>query len=66
MIQGWLYRDDGLAAFKNMRTRSGDNIRKVFCEILADLGLRITVQSNLKVVNYVAQVARSMVSANQR
>ena len=61
MIQGWLHRDDGLAAFKNMRTRSGDNIRKVFCEILADLGLRITVQSNLKVVNYVAQVARSMV-----
>ena len=27
-------------------------IKKVFCEILADLGLKITAQSNLKVVNY--------------
>ena len=47
-----LYRDDGLAVFKNMNARSGDKSRKVFCQILDDLGLKITVQSNLKVVNY--------------
>ena len=46
------YRDDGLAVFKNMNARSGDKTRKVFCQILDDLGLKITVQSNLKVVNY--------------
>ena len=47
-----LYRDDGLAIFKNITTRSGDNVRKKFSEILGNLGLKITVQSNLKVVNY--------------
>ena len=47
-----LYRDDGLAIFKNIKTRSGDNVRKKFSEILGNLGLKITVQSNLKVVNY--------------
>ena len=47
-----LYRDDGLAVFKNMNPRSGDKARKVFCKILGDLGLKITVQSNLKIVNY--------------
>ena len=47
-----LYRDDGLAIFKNINTRSGDNVRKKFSEILGNLGLKITVQSNLKVVNY--------------
>ena len=47
-----LYRDDGLAIFKNMNARSGDKARKVLCEILGDLGLKITVKSNLKVVNY--------------
>jgi len=47
-----LYRDDGLAIFKNINTRSGDNVRKKFSEILGNVGLKITVQSNLKVVNY--------------
>ena len=45
-----LYRDDGLAIFKN--ARSGDKVRKKFSEILGNLGLKIKVQSNLKVVNY--------------
>ena len=35
---GW-YRDDGLAVFKNMNTRSADKAWKVFCKILGDLGL---------------------------
>ena len=47
-----LCRDDGLAIFKNINTRSGGNVRKKFSEILGNLGLKITVQSNLKVVNY--------------
>jgi len=34
-----------------MNARSGDKARKVFYEILGDLG-KITVQNNLKVVNY--------------
>ena len=48
-----LYRDDGLAVFKNMSTRSLDKTRKEFSKILGELGLQITAQSNLKIVNYV-------------
>ena len=47
-----LYRDYGLAIFKNINTRSSDNVRKKFSETLGNLGLKITVQSNLKVVIY--------------
>ena len=47
-----LYRDDGLAVFKNMNARAGDKARKDFCKVIGDLGLKITVQSNLKVVDY--------------
>ena len=44
----------GLAVFKNMSTRyretkSGKSFAR---EILADIGLKITMQSNLMVVNY--------------
>ena len=47
-----LYRDDGLAVFKNMNARAGDKARKAFSKVIGDLGLKITVQGNLKVVNY--------------
>ena len=47
-----LYRDDGLAVFKNMNARAGDKERKAFSKVIGDLGLKITVQGNLKVVNY--------------
>ena len=47
-----LYIDDGLACFKNMSARAGDKARKSFTKIIGDLGLKITVQSNLKVVDY--------------
>ena len=47
-----LYRDDGLAIFKNMNARAGDKARKEFSKVIGDLGLKITVQSNLKVVDY--------------
>ena len=47
-----MYRDDGLAIFKNMNARAGDKARKDFSKVIGDLGLKITVQSNLKVVDY--------------
>ena len=47
-----LYRDDGLAVFKNMSARSLDKAGKDFSKILGELGLQMTAQSNLKIVNY--------------
>ena len=47
-----LYIDDGLVVFKNMNPRSADKARKVFCKILGDLGLKITVQSNLTLMSH--------------
>ena len=47
-----MYRDDGLAIFKNMNARAGDKARKDFSKAIGDLGLKITVQSNLEVVDY--------------
>ena len=47
-----LYRDNGLAAFRSTSARSLDNARKDFSKILEELGLQITAQSNLKIVNY--------------
>ena len=35
-----------------MNTRSGDKAWDVSCLILGDLGLKITVQSNMKIFNY--------------
>ena len=36
-----LYRDDGLAAFRNMGSRTADNIRKKFHQILMKSALRL-------------------------
>ena len=47
-----LYRDDGLTAFRNTSARSLGKARKGFSKILGVLGLQITAQSNLKIVNY--------------
>ena len=47
-----LYRDDGLAAFWGVSGREADRIRKDIIKIFADLGLKITIQINLKVINY--------------
>ena len=47
-----LYRDDGLAVFRNMRPRSADNLRKRITKCFDTLGLKITIQSNLKIVNH--------------
>ena len=47
-----LYRDDGLAAFKNVGARTSNSIGKRFALCLKDLGLSITIQTNQKIVNY--------------
>ena len=47
-----LYRDDGLAVFKSTNARALDKTRKDFSKCFSELGLKITAQSNLKVVNY--------------
>ena len=47
-----LYRDNGLAAFKNMTPRSTDLARKKLSKVFNELGLKITVETNLKIVNF--------------
>ena len=47
-----LYRDDGLAAFRNMGPRTADKIKKQFIDTFKEYGLKITIESNLKIVNY--------------
>ncbi|KAJ8048904.1 hypothetical protein HOLleu_01408 [Holothuria leucospilota] len=47
-----LYRDDGLAVLKNMTGRTADNLRKKVISAFNALGLKITAESNLKVVNF--------------
>ena len=47
-----LYRDDGLAAFRNMGPRTADQIRQQFSEIFHQEGLKITVTANMKIVNF--------------
>ena len=47
-----LYRDDGLAVFKNVSARILDKTTKNFSKIFGKLGLKITGQANLKIVNY--------------
>ena len=47
-----LYRDDGLAVFRNMGPRTADKVRKRFADCFARFGLKITIQTNLKIVNY--------------
>ena len=46
-----LYRDDGLAAFRGT-AREAENIKKKICKIFSDNGLRITISTNTKVVNF--------------
>ena len=47
-----LYRDDGLAAFKNMGPRTADKLKKRFTDAFKTFDSKITTQSNLKVVNF--------------
>ncbi|KAJ8038228.1 hypothetical protein HOLleu_15581 [Holothuria leucospilota] len=47
-----LYRDDGLAVFKNLTARTADKLRNTCIDIFQSVGLKITVESNLKIVSY--------------
>ena len=47
-----LYRDDGLALFHRTTDKEMDNIRKDFIKIFKELDLRITIETNLKIVNF--------------
>ncbi|PIK62563.1 hypothetical protein BSL78_00459 [Apostichopus japonicus] len=46
------YRDDGLAVLRSLSGRQADRVRKQLTEIFGNFGLRITVETNLKAVNY--------------
>ena len=47
-----LYRDDGLACFHGINGSTADRIRKDIVKLFKDQGLKITIQTNLKVVNF--------------
>ena len=47
-----LYRDDGLAVFKNTSGPQNERIKKKFQKIFKDKGLDIVIECNKKVVNY--------------
>ena len=47
-----LYRDDGLAVFKNTTGPQADRIRKDITRHFKTHGLNITIQTNLKIVNF--------------
>ena len=47
-----LYRDDGLSAFKNKSGPENERIKKDIQKIFRDKGLDVTIQCNLKVVDY--------------
>ena len=47
-----LYRDDGLAYFKNLNGNQSDRLRKDIINVFKELGLQITIQTNLKIVNF--------------
>lgn len=46
-----LYRDDGLGIIK-ATPRQVENTKKKICDIFNTLGLNITIEANLKIVNY--------------
>ena len=47
-----LYRDDGLAVFKNKSGPQADRIKKHFQKIFRENDLNIVIKCNLKIVDY--------------
>ena len=47
-----LYRDDGLAVLKDASGPVADRVRKQIIEVFKSCGLKITIESNLRTVNY--------------
>eukprot|EP00117_Sycon_ciliatum_P004623 scpid58526/ scgid4794/ len=49
-----LYRDDGLAIIKNASGGTAERLRKKLTAVFTANGLRVTIDSNLKVVDFLA------------
>ena len=47
-----LYRDDGLAVFSNISGPQADRIKKDIKRIFVELGLKIEIKTNLKIVDF--------------
>ena len=47
-----LYRDDGLALFKNINGHLADKIPKEFHQLFKENGLSLEIECNLKTLNY--------------
>ena len=47
-----LYRDDGLAVFKNTSGPQSEKIKKTFQRMFKNKGLDIIINCNMKIVNY--------------
>ena len=47
-----LYRDDGLGVFQGIRGNEAERAKKDITKRFKDLGLRITIEANLKVTNF--------------
>ena len=47
-----LYRDDGLIAFNRESPRLADKARKQLCKNFSNFGFKITLQTNMKIVNF--------------
>ena len=47
-----LYRDDGLAIFKNVNGPDPEKIKKHFCKLFIEHDLELTIQCNRKVMNF--------------
>ena len=47
-----LYRDDGLAVFKNVNGPASEKIKKQLQSLFKQKGMQIIIEYNLKVVNY--------------
>ena len=47
-----LYRDDGLGVLRNLSGPQTERKRKAIVKVFKDCGLRITIQANLQIVNF--------------
>ena len=47
-----IYRDDGLAVFKNLSGPESEKVKKTRTKMFKGYGLNITIQCNLKIINY--------------
>ena len=47
-----LYRDDGLILLRNANGQSMDRVRKNVTKLFKDIGFKIEIETNLKIVNH--------------